>query len=145
MEHSKPSEVINQQMNRIQAWLNSSDLKHWFRRLWPDTASEGSSGPVAPRETLSSMSEWEEPRTLRSGSGPTQAELERLENGRPSSHSIVFLNDSDLDDIFEPTVQEEARINYEDPSVSAAPSTIGDELAARMLRSATGNDPEAHH
>ena len=137
--------MINQQVNRMQEWLSSSELKQWFRRLRPDVARESSSESEAPRETLPSTSEWEEPRTLRSGSGPTQAELEKLENGRPSSHSIVFLNDSELDDIFEPTVHEETRINYEDPSVSAAPSTIGDELAARMLRSATGNDPEAHH
>lgn len=145
MEHSKPSQVINQQVSRVQEWLNSTDLKRWFRRLWPGASNERISAPATPRQTFPSLSEWEEPRTLRSGFGPTEAELERLENGRPSSHSLVFLNDSDLSDIFEPTVQEETRINYEDPSISAAPGSIGDELAERMLRSATASDPDAHH
>lgn len=111
MEYSKSSELISQQMHRVQEWFGARDVKHWFRRLWSETSSEKSPTPSESRPSSLSGFEWEEPRTLRSATGPTRADLERLKDGRLSSHSIVFLDDSDLEELFEPTVREESRLD----------------------------------
>lgn len=170
MEHTKPTEIVAEQMHRVQEWLGAHDWKSWFRRLRPGAPDEAvDSSHFAKSETLANEAHGNEPRTRfidreqrrnqelsrsselshsseqNRSAGPTHLELERLENDRISLHSLVFLDDSDLEEIFEPTVHEETRFRYEDESVSASRETIGDELAKRMLRSATGNDPETHH
>lgn len=119
-------------LERVKSWLHTSDLKRWIRQVWPENEPE--------EKTARAFSD----RSVRTGSlgsqaGPTDEELARIERGSIPT-LLDFEDPGSSRDFVQATAQEEQHPIEAPHDVSAAPSTIGKELAERMLRSATAND-----
>ncbi len=144
MKQMTTTQKIAQSFGQVQEWLHALDWKDWLRQIIPENGRSGSTPPSEgppsegpPSERPSSF-EAELP-TLRSDPGPTNEDLEKLERGQiPSLFDLE--ERQTLDELTLATAREEERPFDDDDGIGASPSAIGDELARRMLLSATGND-----
>lgn len=135
MEHSNTTAKLTQSLERVQQWFQALDWKDWLRQISPDTEEPRPTPPPSQRNSDADS----EPQTLRSMSGPSSEDLARLERGSIPS----LIDETELqpaDDLVQATAREEEHPMEIGDEVDGSPSQIGDELARRMLRSATGED-----
>ncbi len=134
MERMTPSQKVTQSLERVQQWLHTLDWKDWLRQILPDgDRDENSSPPPSQRNGEPDG----ERRSMRSLSGPTDEELARLERG--SLPSILEVAD-EVGELTQATAREEEHPVPTEHELDGSRSAIGQELAQRMLREATGDE-----